>query len=191
MSSWDRTHGGALAATGHLLSSVIGGAVIPSSYDAVDDVPCGSHQDLDPQWSTSNLRLFHDEPIYRLRKLKRIAAEPILRRNLRVCWENLSIQGNCSRCGKCVRTMLVLLAANQLRHFQSFDQRTPLTKILEGPVIESESTGKRYQEILADGLPEDVADAVRRLLARETVTRNEKVQSVIRRFRNALVRICP
>jgi hypothetical protein len=191
MASWERTHGGALAATGHLLSSVLGGVVVPSSYDAVDNVPCGSHQDLDPQWSTSNFRLIHDEPIYRLRKLKQIAAEPILRRNLRVCWENLSIQGNCSRCGKCVRTMLVLLAADQLRHFQAFDQRIPLTKILEGPVIEAESTRKRYQEILADGLPEDVANAVRRLLERKTITRNEPVQSVIRRFRNALLRICP
>jgi hypothetical protein len=58
-------------------------------------------------------------------------------------------------------------------------------------VIEAESTRKRYQEILADGLPEDVANAVRRLLERKTITRNEPVQSVIRRFRNALLRICP
>ena len=113
--SWEWTHGGALAALGHLLGDEVGRLVIPSSYPYHDAKPWGTHWNLDPLWSSSRLSVEHaDATLRRNGKVREIVKHPVAMRGLRVCWENRSPTGNCSVCEKCVRTMLALHISGRL-----------------------------------------------------------------------------
>lgn len=67
---------------------------------------CSSHPHIDPLWSTESLEFIHDAPITRIEKLKEIAKHPFALDHLRVCWQGADY--NCSKCEKCVRTMVSL-----------------------------------------------------------------------------------
>jgi hypothetical protein len=187
---WERTHGGALAAIGHLLSQTIGSLVIPSSYPLGDPHPLGSHWRIDPWLSAENMKIIHDDaPAYRLQKLKAIDGETLVQQHLRVCWENQAVWGNCSRCDKCVLTMIVLAMHGQLQHFRGFDRRTPLPAILNamGPV--REDMRRRYQRLLDEGLPADIEAAVISLLKRDQPARFSTVRRAVRKIKLAAGRI--
>lgn len=189
---WDHANGGALAAIGHLLSGVIGGLVIPSSYAYDDHGPCGSHFLTDALWSSENLEIIHDEArLYRLQKLKEIDDEPLVRKHLRVCWENRATSGNCSRCDKCVRTMILLLARKRLQHFPVFDRSTPLPLILDRMEPALPSLRRRYLELLEEDLPADVVAGIHRLLARENPPRFNRARRMLRRLKLHLSRFLP
>jgi len=107
--NWEHTHGGALAAVGHLLSDHVDQLLVSASYPQVFDRPWGSHWKLDSHWSSSRLTVTHvGAEKWRAEKLVAIMHEPLVRQHLRVCWENRSPTGNCGQCEKCLRTMLVL-----------------------------------------------------------------------------------
>jgi hypothetical protein len=125
--SWEIAHGGAMAAIGHLLPLEIGRLIISSSrpYDFTE--PWGSHWRIDPLWSSGGLTIAQFGCEWkRYEKLRRIAAEPILRRHLRVCWENRTPTGNCSRCDKCLRTRLALAQSGELDKYEVFSGLTTL-----------------------------------------------------------------
>ena len=125
--SWERSHGGAMAAIGHLLPPEIGRLLISSSrqYDYTE--PWGSHWRVDPLWSSGGLTIAQFGGEWkRYEKLRIIAAEPILRRHLRVCWENRTPTGNCSRCDKCLRTRLALAQCGELDKYEVFSNLTTL-----------------------------------------------------------------
>ncbi len=187
---WERTHGGALAALGHLLSDVLGTLVIPSSYTYDDLHPCGSHWRTDPYWSAENMEIIHDDAdLYRLEKLKTMDSEPLVRRHLRVCWENNSASGNCSRCDKCVRTMIVLYLRGQLRHYPVFDQHKSLPDILDAMDPVDKDVHRRYEDLLKEGLPADIEAAVRRLLMRDRPPRYSSIRHAVDKLRLAVARI--
>ncbi|MHB1035728.1 MAG: hypothetical protein ACYC35_12990 [Pirellulales bacterium] len=187
---WERTHGGALAAIGHLLSDVAGQLVIASSYTYDDPHPCGSHWRTDPLWSSDRLEVFHDDAtLYRLNKLKTMDAEPLVQRSLRVCWQNKATFGNCSRCDKCVRTMIVLAMRGQLQNYPVFDRHTPLADILDSMDPVSKDVYRRYEELIAEGMPPDLEAAARRLLARQRPARFSSVRHTIRKARLVLARV--
>ena len=119
--SWERANGGALAAIGHLLSGGIEEIVVPSSVAVAWGMRWGSHWETDPLFSSSRLRVreFGEDRI-RLEKVREIANDPLAREHLRVCWENRTATGNCSRCGKCVITRLMLASAGALDRFPVF-----------------------------------------------------------------------
>ncbi len=120
--SWERTHGGALAAIGHLLSGVAGQLLIASSNPFSLRDPWGSHWMTDAFWSSERLQILHiGAHLDRNSKLRAIADEPPVRNHLRVCWENRIPAGNCSRCEKCVRTRLILADCGRLADFPVFD----------------------------------------------------------------------
>lgn len=119
--SWERTHGGALAAIGHLLDGAVGQFVISSSISRDRDKPWGSHWKIDENWSTSALRIVHfGENLQRNEKITFIAEDSLVRGHLRVCWENRTPIGNCSVCDKCLRTRVALMMAGQLDNFPVF-----------------------------------------------------------------------
>jgi len=187
---WERTHGAALAVVGHLLSGVIGHLVIPSSFNDDDAHPCGSHWLTDPMWSSEGVEIIHDDPsLYRLDKLKTMVCEPLVRQHLRVCWENGAACGNCSRCDKCVRTMIVLAVRGQLEHFPVFDGQTPLPAILDAMDPVPKDLHRRYQALIDEGLPQDVELAVRRLLRRQRPPRFSRLRRTLRKAKLALARI--
>lgn len=178
--SWERTHGAALAAAGHVLCGTMGSLVIPSSYAYGEDAPpWGSHWETDPLWSSSRMKIIHDDATFHRRaKLRAIAHEPILHENLRVCWENLSASGNCSRCEKCVRTMTVLAGCGVLERFSSFDRSVSLPTRLDAlPAVPSHLLYV-YEAFQKDDLPADVKAAVNRLVAR---ARRANAASFLRR----------
>ncbi len=106
---WDAAHGGALAAAGHVLSGVLARVTIASSQARWTVYPWGSNWRTDPLWSSSTIEFVHADPdIDRLAKVQAIAADPLVRRHLRVCWLERGPRHNCSRCEKCMLTMLAL-----------------------------------------------------------------------------------
>lgn len=129
--NWEHTHGGALAAVGHLLSDHADQLLISASYPQVYDRPWGSHWKLDPYWSSSRLTVTHvGAEKWRAEKLAAIMHESLVRQHLRVCWENRSPTGNCGQCEKCLRTMLVLEGHGCLGGFPVFPNTAALAENL-------------------------------------------------------------
>jgi len=165
--NWERTHGAALVAVGQLLCAAIGRIVVPSSWSYQDDIPWGSTWETDPLWSTSRLDVVHDDATWRRRdKVPQIAAEPLVQQHLRVCWENRAPVGNCSRCEKCLRTMVMLAACGQLGSYRVFDTATPLARLVDGISSLSEHIRPCWRYFLDCDLEPPVKAAIARLLAR-------------------------
>ena len=165
---WERTHGGALAAVGHVLPSDVGRLFISASYPRARWRPWGSHWELDPFWSGAGLAIEHiGAEVDRVAKLRALRDAPLARKYLRVCWENLSPQLNCSRCEKCIRTQVVLAALGVLDRFATFEPAGTLSSRIDAVArIRDPLIFQRYEDALALGMPPAVAAAVRRLLAR-------------------------
>jgi hypothetical protein len=164
---WLRAFAGPLAAIGHLLGPEAGRILISSDGLAFEHPEIGSRPTTDPLFGSAALAVEHVAPgVTRLEKIRAIAAEPIVRRHLRVCWKNVGDRLNCGRCEKCVRTMLALDACGTLCRFPSFDHGRGLTAAIdELPAVDG-VTVTFYRELLASGLSSSSAAAVRRLLER-------------------------
>ncbi len=122
-----RSHGGALAALGHVLAEEVERLVIPSSYPYHDPKPWGSHWDVDPLWSSQRLAVEHADATFRRDgKVRAIADHPMVRRHLRVCFSPKTETGNCSRCEKCIRTMIALAMCGRLDDCETFDRTVPI-----------------------------------------------------------------
>jgi len=166
--SWDRTHGGALAAVGHLLADESATMLISASFFHGGWHPWGSAWQLDPLWSGNGLTIEHvGGELSRADKLRVLRDEPLVRRHLRVCWANRPGLLNCSRCEKCIRNQVILAALGVLEHFRTFESPDTLAaRIAEVPRIRDRLVFDRYEFALKLGLPPDQAAAVRALLAR-------------------------
>ncbi len=135
--TWERAHGGALVAIGHLLSRQIGEQVISSSWFAPIEQPWGSHSVTDPLFAANGFTVDHfGGPTRRESKVAAVAFDPLVRNHLRVCWKNSSAVGNCSRCEKCVVTMLHLMENAVLGEFQVFDSSDMQSRIDALPFIQ-------------------------------------------------------
>jgi hypothetical protein len=167
---WERAHGGALAAVGHLLTRRIGRLLVAASYPYDHDAPWGSHWLLDSLWSSEVLEVAHvGAELWRGEKLRELVDDPLARRHLRVCWENLAgAFGNCGRCEKCIRTMLVLEQTGWLHAFEVFDQEEPLADRVLALGAIPEHLVPIYSELLRRGLPQASHRAVRELLGWST-----------------------
>lgn len=165
---WGRTHGGALAAVGHALADHVTSILISSSNPITHQAGWGSHWALDHHWSSARLRVEHvGAQCTRDQKLSAVAPHALVRRHLRVCWENRDMELNCGRCEKCLRTQLGLLALDELSHSSVFDHKVPLAERLDRlPRVNDPVMFPLYQRLLGAGLPVEVEDAVARLLQR-------------------------
>lgn len=165
---WERTHGGGLAAIGHLLGDEIGTLVISSSCAYSNSVPWGSHWLLDPLWASERLAVVHFGATHRRgAKLREISGEPIVQNHLRVCWENRALALNCSRCEKCVRTEVILAGCGQLDRFTVFGPAATLADRVDAiERIPSATLRDPYEEALRAGLDRKTDRAVRLLLKR-------------------------
>jgi hypothetical protein len=120
--SWERSHGGALAAAGHLIHRAAGTLAISSGLHRSSAQPWGTHWRLDPLWSASRLDVRHvGDDVWHIAKTRELAGDPLARRHLRVCWEHRTEALNCSHCDKCLITMAVLADEGALGHFHGFD----------------------------------------------------------------------
>ena len=99
------SHGGCLIAAAHLLAPAR--MTIASSNSWLRITPWGTHNLLDPLWSTDLTALRHfGSDALRSEKVAAIAARPELLDDLWVCHDDPV--RNCGRCTKCSRTMAVL-----------------------------------------------------------------------------------
>ncbi len=166
--SWDRTHGGALAAVGHLLGGHLASLTLGPSWRHGELRPWGTHPGTDPCWSTSGVRI-RSGAADRTRdeRLRRIAGNPLVLENLRVCWENRSPTGNCGRCEKCVRTMVALAGLGSLDRCRTFEvSAAGLADVVDGLPAIPPGFESVWTDMLVLDLPPGLRAAVERLLDR-------------------------
>jgi len=119
---WSYSFGGCLAAATLCLRRGIAQIYVPSSVDATQLFPWGSHPDIDYLWGTEELKVVHDGgEALRIEKVtSQIAHSPAALKYLRVCYLNDDGAYNCGRCDKCLRTMLSLYVAGVLDKAETF-----------------------------------------------------------------------
>lgn len=164
---WERAHGGALAGIGHLLSDRISRLVVSSSYSNPVKSSWGSTPQTDSLFSSDGFTVTHFGGDWqREDRVGAIAGNPLVRKHLRVCWENKAPVGNCSRCEKCVITMMHLAEHGALDEFDRFDSMSVLADRIEKlPLVHREL--KVMSRIAARGLLEKrAAKALDTLLRR-------------------------
>jgi hypothetical protein len=148
---WSLGHGPALASVGLLLSSHLDRLYIPSTHTLADDLPWGSHPDLDALWSTESLEFVHDGAnVTRVQKTECVAAWPEAMQCLRVCWKNAGGAYNCGRCEKCLRTMVTLEMMGALQpHADMFAEPLSLPRV-SALRLHDENSRAFAREILQD-----------------------------------------
>jgi hypothetical protein len=162
---WESGHGGPLAAVGHLLSDEAGRLSVSASFPSWYPYTWGSHPTTDPLWSSGRLRVVHEGAQYsRLDKVRAIASHPLPQSSLRVCWENFSPTGNCSRCDKCLCTMALLEVCGALESFSVFAGGTALLDGLNA--LARTRFVMTYDEARRRTGNVELRDAIRRLLRR-------------------------
>ncbi len=93
--------------------------------------PYGTHPDLDKYWSSENCTIIHDGNEYtRLEKIMTtLASSPLALSYLRVCCQNIKGKYNCSKCFKCLVTMIGLTCADVLPISKTFASRINIQKV--------------------------------------------------------------
>ena len=184
---WERSHGGALAAVGHVLGDGVSEVLISSSIARDRTKAWGSHWETDPLFSSSRVRLREiGMELLRRQKLPLIAGEPLVRRHLRVCWENRSPAGNCSRCGKCVITRLLLADCGALDAFPGFEGSATLARDLDALPSYRPSLLTLTDFAASPRLEPEVRRATRALLRRSRHAQNPMVRARRAVLRKAL-----
>ncbi len=158
------THASVLAAAGHMLAPHLGSVTIAPSWHKGHHAVYGSHWQLDPLWSSSRVKVIHgDNTEKRRARVFAIAGEKLVQENLHVCFENT----NCSRCAKCIRTMVELHQAKQLSNFKVFDQSIPIWEAID-QVPKINATGT-FETILENNPEPELARAIKRLFRRTSL----------------------
>jgi hypothetical protein len=149
--------GAVLAAVGLAVGVGFGEVLISAGQSVAIAGRNHSHPVLDGLWSTERTEIVHDRPeLNRLDKARVLASSPQALDRLKVCLR--SVDGNCGRCEKCLRTMVVLhLAGAATSRFPPLRRRDVARMHLQGHVRQG---WEQIEPWLAAG-----GDADRRLLA--------------------------
>jgi hypothetical protein len=113
----------------------------------------------------------------RMEKLVEIAHEPLVQRHLRVCWENRSPTGNCSRCSKCLVTRLALADRGTLDAFATFAHTATLARDLDALVSDHRYLGSLATLSTSPRLDPEIRRAAQGLLRRGRHARHPLVQA--------------
>lgn len=195
---FSRFHGSILASAAHAFARRLT-VVSISASDHISALlllnrqhikPHGSHPLLDPNYSSSDLRIRHDGiTLSRLDKTKLVADWDVALQNIKVCQPNWPGK-NCGRCEKCVRTMLALLAVGALDKTNAFTlddiSEDQVSKIrTKKPTTRNDYTVEDdYLELiapLAERGRHDLVRAIEHLIARSRY-RETHLQAMIKRF---------
>ncbi len=146
-------HGSFLAAVAHVFSSRLTSVSIASTYDLANLDCWGSHPLLDPNYSSSNLQIRHeDSALSRLSKTKIVSEWDVALQHLRVCNDKNSYRDgnyNCGACEKCVRTMTALFTLGLLEKTPTFREKDVSQKLLERAVTITDSyEAACYRELI-------------------------------------------
>jgi hypothetical protein len=169
---WERSHGGVLAAFGHLLSEHAGQLSVSSSYGMKNPLPWGSSFMTDQFFSSDRMRIRTvGMEVRREEKVPAIAHDPLVRKHLRVCWRNREGLVNCSRCGKCLMTMVSLAEAGVLDEFEIFDGEEALITRLNEKRFLWKHNNPMHRAVQRGKLNPRLADAAMRLVKRSRQAR--------------------
>jgi len=157
-----------LAAVAHALTGTLNAASIASSHDFPHLMPFGTHPLVDPNYSSGNMRLYHEDvALSRFAKTKLLVDWEAGLQNIKVCprnWPGV----NCGVCEKCIRTMLALLALGALERTRAFPKKSFGTEDIH-EAIKTPYANTHYEELIepleAIGR-EDLAHAIRYAQAR-------------------------
>lgn len=118
-------HGPCLFNHGYNLSNNYRSLYIPSSHPSSSNYLWGSSFHIDHLHSSSLLKIIHDGDCPRTDKIKKclLDAPDFFLSNLRVCYVNPNQSFNCSKCEKCIRTILAigLLGPEYLDNLPTFN----------------------------------------------------------------------
>ncbi|MEM6518528.1 MAG: hypothetical protein AAF722_04240 [Cyanobacteria bacterium P01_C01_bin.70] len=149
---WQNAYNGAaLAAIGHAFAQHYSVISIASGNDIPNLVPLGTHPNVDPHYSSSNLRITHDGIILsRLDKTKLVAQSNLALQNLRVCDmpELPAGKQNCGVCEKCVRTTITLDALNCLNKTKAFPYQHMTPQIADQAYVKHSGIEKIYLDLI-------------------------------------------
>jgi hypothetical protein len=114
-------HGVAIASVAMLMSlGKFNRLIIPSEVPYHQLRPWGTHPRVDSLWSTEYLSIAHDDASHnRMEKIAAIIPNPLVREHLHVCLRS-DTNYNCSRCYKCIRTMVTFETYGLLDQVQTF-----------------------------------------------------------------------
>ncbi len=120
---WDFSHGGALGAVALFLRGGMKEIFISGAVKNNELFPYGTHPQLDKLWSTQTLSVQSIGGEHnRLEKIIHVVSKsPLALKYLRVCTQNIKGKYNCSRCHKCLITMIYLYSADVLKEAKTFD----------------------------------------------------------------------
>jgi hypothetical protein len=146
----DEFFGAALAAVAHAFDRRISTMYIASGLDIAHVQPHGSNPMLDPNYSSTDLQIRHDNVRYtRLEKVKIVAEWDKALQNLRVCTMNSPDQINCGECEKCIRTMTELLAVGKLSQTRAFPVNDVSVELLHTLTFHTAYQEDFFRELIA------------------------------------------
>jgi hypothetical protein len=120
---WSAYFGGALGMVALTLSDVVGRMFVASGLTHAGLEAHGSHPLLDHVWGAGRIEIVHEgADRRRVDKVRKLAAHPVARRRLRVCWQNPDGDYNCGRCEKCLRTLTALELLGARSEFSTFPE---------------------------------------------------------------------
>ncbi|MCD6347481.1 MAG: hypothetical protein J7L96_08700 [Bacteroidales bacterium] len=144
--------GAAFAAIAHAFSNRLSSLSINSCHSIPDLIPHSSHPLIDPNYSSSDLRIRHEGiHLSRYEKTKLIADWDLGLQHLRVCNRtdfNQHDMLNCGCCEKCVRTMLALLASGALKKVYAFPSHDVSEKLIDTAVKLAPNIVSFYKELI-------------------------------------------
>jgi hypothetical protein len=104
--------------------------------------PEGSSPLSDNLLSSPRVQVFHDGAhLNRIEKLALIKLWPLARKHLNVCTRNTGDAGNCSSCGKCLRTILAIWLLESWPYFENVFQSANLKEKLLSYVVKMNEIG--------------------------------------------------
>ena len=128
-------HGAALASVALLAGNRFSEVLLPASHTPQDLFPWGSHEYLDPLWSTQAVEIAHHGQVARTRKVARLAQSDVALEHLRCCFERTRPgEMNCGHCEKCLRTMASLRIAGALEQCATMPDEVPLNELARMPL---------------------------------------------------------
>jgi hypothetical protein len=145
---WEPYNPSLMAAVALFFEPLFERVLISDDTDHETQPPLGTARLVDHLWSTESLEIADSGgDLSREQRLRAIADHPVVRRTLRVCWENPGGAYNCGRCRKCMLTTIPLEALGKrelfptfppefdLGRFESFEITQPIALVLWEDVL--------------------------------------------------------
>ncbi len=145
--------GAAFASIAHVFSNRLSVVSINSCHDIPNIIPYSSHPLINPNYTSSDLRIRHEGITFsRFEKTKLVAGWDLALQHLRVCNRSELYQPdmlNCGNCEKCIRTMLSLLALGVLEKTRAFPIHDINASLIDTVVQIQQNTYPLYGELIA------------------------------------------